>query len=314
MISLDLTNEPSLKHMNLIPGNKLCRQCRTKVHTLKNDVQNLMDVDDPNNKHIDPEMFDIKEEVSTEEDKKALNEIFSTIGMSPIKAKGLHDSGKVSLGKRKISSLLDIVKCKVARIFKVPEESFVENNKIELIEKAKMFDNFKDVFISKLQELKSTKSKIQLMTLLPTDWPISKVLEIFPVTQYVVKEARKIVKEKGVLVLPDKKKGKVLPDDTLKAVDSFYHDDEYSREMPGKKDCVSIRKNVFRQKRLLLCNLNELYSEFKNTNPNIKIGFSKFCELRPKWCILAGGTGTHTVCVYNASKYNSFITTIRNFL
>ena len=57
--------------MNLIPGNKLCRQCQTKVHTLKNDVQNLMDVDDPNNKHIDPEMFDIKEEVSTEEDKKS---------------------------------------------------------------------------------------------------------------------------------------------------------------------------------------------------------------------------------------------------
>ena len=27
------------------------------------------------------------------------------------------------------------------------------------------------------------------------------------------------------------------------------------------------------------------------------MGFSKFAELRPKWCVLAGSTGTHSVCV-----------------
>jgi len=31
--------------------------------------------------------------------------------------------------------------------------------------------------------------------------------------------------------------------------------------------------------------------------PEVKIGFSKFCSLKPKWCILAGASGTHTVCV-----------------
>ena len=50
MISLELSNEPSLKHMNLIPGNKLCRNCQIKVHTLRNeDVQNLMAVNDVDN-------------------------------------------------------------------------------------------------------------------------------------------------------------------------------------------------------------------------------------------------------------------------
>ena len=84
-------------------------------------------------------------------------------------------------------------------------------------------------------------------------------------------------------------------------VELHYQDDEYSRQMPGKKDYVSVgrgrNERVHMQKRLLLCNLRELYSEFKEKNPNAKIGFSKFCSLRPKWCIIAGSTGTHSVCV-----------------
>ena len=64
-----------------------------------------------------------------------------------------------------------------------------------------------------------------------------------------------------------------------------------------KKDKVSVPTNVHMQKRLLLLNLNELYSSFKSEYPNIKVGFSKFCVLRPKWCVLAGSSGTHSVCV-----------------
>ena len=83
------------------------------------------------------------------------------------------------------------------------------------------------------------------MTLELTDWPISKVTNIFPVTKYIAKEARKLVRAKGILALPDPKKGsKVLPDETLKAVNLFYHNDEYSREMPGKKDCISKKKCI----------------------------------------------------------------------
>ena len=71
--------------------------------------------------------------------------------------------------------------------------------------------------------------------------------------------------------------------------------------MPGKKDYVSVGKGrkerIHVQKRLLLSNLNELYTEFKKINPDIKIGFSKFCTLRPKWCVSAGAAGTHSVCV-----------------
>ena len=96
---------------------------------------------------------------------------------------------------------------------------------------------------------------------------------------------------------PVPKKGKTLPQETLNLVQSFYEDDEYSRQMPGKKDYVSIGQNLHKQKRLVLCNLSELYSAFRAKYPNIKIEFPKFCTLRPKSCVLAGSSGTHSVCI-----------------
>ena len=46
-------------------------------------------------------------------------------------------------------------------------------------------------------------------------------------------------------------------------VQSFYHDDKYSRQLPRKKDCVSIRKKKYKQKRLVLSKMHELYVVFK---------------------------------------------------
>ena len=53
--------------------------------------------------------------------------------------------------------------------------------------------------------------------------------------------------------------------------------------MPGAKDFVSICRNVHMQKRLLLCNVNELYITFKGEHPNEKICHSSFAAaLCPK--------------------------------
>ena len=73
----------------------------------------------------------------------------------------------------------------------------------------------------------------------------------------------------------------------------FYEDNEYSRMMPGKKDSVSISKNIHVQKRLI--KFNELYQQFKIKYPHQKIGFSKFCSLRPKWCVLINSAGKNAV-------------------
>ena len=116
------------------------------------------------------------------------------------------------------------------------------------------------------------------------------------------------------------KHGRCLPAVTENLVKAFYHSDNISRVMPGRKDYVSVitseGKREHCQKRLLLCNLKELYEQFKTLNPGIKVGFSTFAMLRPRECVLAGSSGTHSVCVCSLHQnaklmfYASKITTL----
>ena len=48
--------------------------------------------------------------------------------------------------------------------------------------------------------------------------------------------------------------------------------------MPGTKDYVSLGKKVYKKNRLMLCNLNELYTAFKEKHPNSKIGPLSFVD------------------------------------
>ena len=57
---------------------------------------------------------------------------------------------------------------------------------------------------------------------------------------------------------------------------------------------------------MVLCNLQEVYIEFKDEFPDQKVGFSKFVELWPKHCILAGASGTHSVCGHQNVKLMMF--------
>ena len=41
---------------------------------------------------------------------------------------------------------------------------------------------------------------------------------------------------------------------------------------------------------------------FKERNQDVKIGFSIFCTVLPKWCVIAGSLGTHSVCVCNTHQ------------
>ncbi|KZC08957.1 hypothetical protein WN55_11420 [Dufourea novaeangliae] len=119
-------------------------------------------------------------------------------------------------------------------------------------------------------------------------------------TKHMATAAKELHSEKGILSYPDKKKGAPLSDSTISMVQLFYSSDEVSRVKPGKKDFISVKRDGLKmhiQKRLVLNNLNELYLFFKQQNPSLKIGFSKFAQLRPKECVLVRHSGTHSVCV-----------------
>jgi len=95
------------------------------------------------------------------------------------------------------------------------------------------------------------------------------VCKEFGVSRYLVKKARQLKKAHGILASPDKKQGKVLPQEVVQAVIEFYQDEDISRMCPCKKEFVSVKENGMRiqkQKRLLLLNLRELHIEFKKRN------------------------------------------------
>lgn len=102
--------------------------------------------------------------------------------------------------------------------------------------------------------------------------------------------------------------GKPLPAEVVQRVVEFYHDDDVSSLKPGMKEFLSRRNDkgvrVHHQKQLLLGNLKELYQRFKEIHPDATVGFSRFAELRPDYCVLSGSSGTHPVCV--CSNHQNF--------
>jgi hypothetical protein len=160
-----------------------------------------------------------------------------------------------------------------------------------------------DLLINKLEEkrlISSKEEQTKIISLLPTSWSRQEISQEFQVSEHLVRITRALQETQGILPDLGKRRGQTISDETIQAVTEFYENNENSGICPGKKDCVSVNVGGIKehkQKRLILCNLKELYIHFKNTQPEHKIGFSKFCALRPNLCIIAGASGTHSVCV-----------------
>jgi hypothetical protein len=138
---------------------------------------------------------------------------------------------------------------------------------------------------------------------------ITKVTAEFGVSQYIVRKGRPLHKNlwHSSWIWKEERSAFVW---CCYTVIQFY-ENEYSYPCPGKKDFMSVKQQhetthrEHGQKRLVLCNLQELYVAFCEKHTTISIGFSKLAELCPKHCILAGARGTHTVCVCDSLEHNT---------
>lgn len=171
-------------------------------------------------------------------------------------------------------------------------EMFLENDIGQ-----ELLRDMKELFIN----ANCVADKIKYRTMTPRSWSIRELELQFDCSYRMACKAKTLQSERGFGSSPDPRPSRTLCDDVVSHVVEFYCSDEISRIMPGQKDFVTLRdvdgsKHQV-QKRLVLCDLKEAYAAFKQQHPNDKIGFTKFAELRPKQCILAGPTGTHTVCV-----------------
>jgi len=321
IVSLDFAKKIKTKLPNLpssvIPGQKLCTRCRTDIYNELKKVETSREHEgsskSPKTDRDSEECCEIKSvhaSTSKEKDRDELNMSLCELGVSPLKLHSIPLHSRAALGKRKIKQAKSHLKSKVSRVLDLPhlnesagsenltsdtDEESSKNIKV-LQNKANDLDKLVLLLKKKLSTVKRSR-KIQLLTLTPASWTNTYAAKEFNVSTYMVKQARKLAQKKGICEMPNPQKGKKIPETTVELVRKFYQDDQYSRLMPGKKDCISLGKNVYEQKRLILCNLDELYAVFKEVYPDVKVGFSKFCYLRPKWCVIAGSSGTHAICV-----------------
>lgn len=157
--------------------------------------------------------------------------------------------------------------------------------------------------VQKLKERYNTTEdktmRIRILTIF-SHWSFRKIKQHFEATNQMIIVAKRTAAEKGILSTPNPKTHPTLERSIIESIIAFYQSDTQSRVLPGQKDTVSVKidgQKVQMQKRLILNNLKELFQEFKSANPGVKCSFSKFASLRPKHCVLAGASGTHSVCV-----------------
>lgn len=291
--NLRSVNENILRrNANLHKCDKICDGCRKAVLKLPEILtEESLHSDSLESQDLNvPEIY-VPVELSTPQKKEtieSLNRSLIAMEETPIKTKRLIEK---KYPEAKIKKVTDALRTKVLNLN--PGSSSSDST-----------EYFDSEIIKQLKEkFNGTTDKsirMQILTTLPKSWTLKKIETEFGVSNFTARKAKKLLSEKGVMSSPDPKPGKTLDPATIVLVKEFYENDEVSRQMPGKKDFVSVIKDgkrVHIQKHLILSTLRESYELFKERYPNQKIGISKFCELRPKHCVLPGSSGTHSVCV-----------------
>lgn len=125
-----------------------------------------------------------------------------------------------------------------------------------------------------------------------------KIVSEFGTTLYLAIKSKQLKSENGIFGEVCKKKGKNLLEETMKKIQNFYEDNSRIQSSISASISVKINGNKQRvQKRLLQCSLSELHCIFKDSYPKMKVSFSKFANLRPKYCTLPGRYAQY-MCLY----------------
>ena len=225
---------------------------------------------------------------------QVLKSVLPALGISPIKKHGLSIRKRQNEMQRKLHTSQKVMRQSLEKVYDTTVDLTTE-------ERLNSFDKVLSELKEKFQTAERSQ-KVQILTLTPDCFSIAETADYFETSTRMVKLARSLKAEQGILPdVPVMSKGRKLTLEDIAKVEAFYESDEVSRQCPGKKDFVSVKNKdgsrQHKQKRLILGNLREIFALFNESDENPKIGFSTFCSLRPKHCVLAGHGGTHSVCV-----------------
>ena len=104
-----------------------------------------------------------------------------------------------------------------------------------------MITQLKDKF-NNLTESRS--KKLTILTVLPRSWTLTTIKEEFEASDYTARQAKTLVREKGILSSANCRAGKSLSKDIVNVVQD--KSDSVSRIMPGMKGYVSVKRDGVR--------------------------------------------------------------------
>jgi hypothetical protein len=155
--------------------------------------------------------------------------------------------------------------------------------------------------LKKFEETTIPCEKIKLLTVpASAGLTVAEIAKEYDCSKYLAKKAIETFHEFGIFSKPVYKTEICEKSELDLRVREFYLSDLISRQLPGRKDYVSVKENgtrVHKQKRLLLVNLKTAHELFLEENSDAKIGLTKFSQLRPVEVVFAGSQGTLTQCV-----------------
>ena len=301
----NVTNWMCELEYGIVENNKVCDSCRKSLGQIKGFKDSDAEVSDVSLSALNMTDNSKNGFLDRKNAIDLLNAALQEIGESPVKNRKVRTESYCKDKAEKIKKTL------IENVLTGVVENSCSDAESEIVQQLK----------EKFKITTDKKEKFLILTVLPKSWSCQIIQNEFNVSFHMALKAKNLVKEFGILSTPDSKPRHKILEETIQLVKDFYVTDEISRQMPGKKDTKSVRlddgKREQRQKRMLLANLKEIYAEFKNKYPEERIGFSKFAELKPTECILAGESGTHSVCVCVIHQNVKLIlsdTKIKNFV
>ncbi|KAJ8677176.1 hypothetical protein QAD02_012963 [Eretmocerus hayati] len=270
--------------LDVAPGQTVCQNCRTS--TLPDYLRDYYENSENCRSRYSGDL-------ETQNAREVIKEVSKTLGVLNADMRLTH--------KKCLNETFDQITESLTKKMRILNPRF-EGSSISA-EEARCYREIIDQ--QKLSNCGNSGERYSLLSVLPKKRSAYQIQEIMGVSQATVKRAKKLVENQGILCLVPSKSGKMLNPEVLDMIEDFYTSDGKSRIQPGKNDYVPVlinRERVEIQKKLLSCNLKECYQSFKDEHPEVSVGFSRFAEALPPYVILAGATGTHTVCVCKIHK------------
>ena len=222
----------------LIPGKKLCRECWMYTKNILDGYNSPSEDASMQELSLSEDARESSESSSAENYSTLLDDSLAACKVSPFKSTRKSKRQKLFHGSQKIEKVTK--KFEKAFSTKGVDIAIYCTPSITRSTDEKDFDQLMFELKTKFQQTTSLNEKIQILTLKPKSWTIEQTVKFFNATTYQVRTAMTLKKNEGVLSKPKRSVRKGIDQDSINNVISFYLDDEFSREMPGAKEYVSI--------------------------------------------------------------------------